>query len=166
MTTTGQKHAKVKELAKRISTGIYEMLRLVDEILNDHEYLDSQGGEAAFMDSLAADEFCHFGGSPTVDQLIRAYRANPKRATWEEYRYNVWAMIDLATPAKDAAAVQRVNWKARCVELEAEVEKLKQYMADLRTINDQLRLKVDEQSERIGEYRGQLKMLRRAEYVQ
>jgi len=101
MVTTSQKHAELKRLGKEAAKTIYDMLRLSDEILSDHEYVDQFGGEPKLIDMLEKDEFAHFGGDPSLSAMLRAFRANPKETTWKEYRFNVRAMIELAREQED-----------------------------------------------------------------
>ena len=114
--TTSQKHARLKQLSQQTQQNIYDMLRLVDEILQDREYIDQHGGEGPLLDSFENHEFSHFGGSPSLSSMLRAYRHNPKKAVWQEHAFNLRVMIDLATPEKDRGDVQRVNWKWELVE--------------------------------------------------
>jgi len=97
-TTTSQKHAELKRLSKTVARNIYDMLRLADQVLQDNEYVDRFGGEPQLIEAMENDEFLHFGGNPSLSSMLRAYRANPVLKTWQEYRFNIRAMIDLAEP--------------------------------------------------------------------
>lgn len=131
--TTSQKHAKLKTLSTQVKANIYEMLKLTDEILQDHEYVDSRGGELALMDEFEAKEFSHFGGNPSLHTMLKAYRANPDKGLWEEYGYNLRVMIDLCTPEREKSDKERINWKARCAELENKIAALE---SENRTLRD------------------------------
>jgi len=96
--TSSQKHAELKRLSRKAARNIYDMLRLADQILQDHEYVDRFGGEPQLIEAMENDEFLHFGGNPSLPSMLRAFRANPLLKTWQEYRFNVRAMIDLAEP--------------------------------------------------------------------
>jgi len=159
--TTSQKHAKLKSLAQQTQQNIYEMLRLVDEIMQDREYIDAHGGEGPLLDSFENHEFSHFGGSPSLSAMLRAYRHNPKKATWAEHAYNLRVMIDLATPEKDRGEAQRINWKARAAELEEEVKRLNIMLDEYRSTASDLRQRCDELTGANGELRGELKAVRR-----
>lgn len=165
MVTTGQKHAELKRLGKEAAKSIYDMLRLADEILHDAEYVDQFGGEAELIDRFEAEEFAHFGGNPSLSAMLRAYRCNPKLATWKEYKFNIRAMIDLAAPAKDGEPTERVNWKTLAKELQAKVEQSDAVVAELRATNADLRAKADAAANEAAELRGRLaaveKMLER-----
>ena len=132
--TTSQKHAELKKLSQQTQRNIYDMLRLTDEILQDHEYVDQFGSEAELIEQMEAVEFSHFGGQPSLGAMLRAYRLNPKRAIWEEYNYNLRVMIDLATPDRSPSTPARVNWKARCEELEEQVKLLQSENKTLRDL--------------------------------
>jgi len=119
--TSSQKHAELKRLSKEIHTNIFQMARLASELLDDIEYVDSCGGEGALLDQLQQKEFSHFGGSPSVAQLVRAYRANGKEEAWRQRGFNVWAMIELANPpaARTSGASSNGQPKKSVKELEA-----------------------------------------------
>ena len=157
--TTSQKHATLKALAKRARDNVYQMLRLADEILSDTEYVDRFGGEAGLIELFAGDEFAHFGGTPSLPAMLRAYRANPAKATWGQYDFNIWVMIDLAKPASEAGDRTYVNWKAKAKELEAELGQTKAALADYRRTASDLRESVDSLTAQNGELRGRLSAL-------
>lgn len=133
--TTSQKHARLKQLAEQAGKSVFDMLALADEILLDREYCEQFGGEPQLIDMLEENEFAHFGGNPSLPALLRAYRTFPRREDWRERRYNVWAMIELAQPAPEAASKDRTNWKQRCAELTAANETL---TAELTHVKDRL----------------------------
>ncbi len=91
--TTSQKHAKLKLLSKQTQNNIFAMLKYADEILADFAYVDKFGGEGAILDAFSENEFSHFGGQPSLEAMLKAYRANPAKATWEEYNFNLRVMI-------------------------------------------------------------------------
>ena len=159
--TTGQKHAELKKLGKQAKQNIYNMLRLTDAILRDHEYVDQYGGEGPLIDYFENNEFSHFGGQPSLTSMLRAYRHNSDQEVWQEHDYNLRVMIDLATPEKDRGDVQRVNWKARCAELEEEVKRLSAMLEEYRTTSADLRQRCDDLTAANGELRGELKAVRR-----
>jgi prefoldin subunit 5 len=159
--TTSKKHAKLKQLARQTQQNIFDMLRIVDEILQDREYVDQHGGEGPLLDSFENHEFSHFGGTPALSAMLRAYRHNPKKAIWQEHAFNLRVMIDLATPEKDRGEVQRINWKSRCAELEEEVKRLNIMLEEYRATANDLRQRCDELTGANGELRGELKATRR-----
>lgn len=122
------------------SNNIYDLLKTVDEILSDFEFVDSSGGEGRLIGVIEQEQFSHFGGQPALATMIRAYRHNPLRDTWKEYQFNVRAMIELATPERRASMKPRINWKQRCAELELESEILK---AENKKLRDRLRQAAD-----------------------
>lgn len=154
-----QKRAELKRLAKQCQSNLFEMLKIVDELLGDHEYVDTFGGESQLMDHIEAEEFSHFGGSPSLAAMLRAYRANPRKATWAEYRFNVQAMIELATPTREAADVERINWKAKCKELEAKLAQAEATASEYKASNGELRTKCDSLTAEAGELRGRVAVL-------
>ena len=155
--TSGQKRAELKVLAKRCKSTIFDMLKLADELLSDHEYVGDYGGEDKLMDDMQADEFSHFGSKPTLSQMIRAYRANPKRATWDEYKSDIWAMIDLAQPGNpNDSDIVRINWKARCKEAEAKVAQLEAVVDDQRKTIAAQQSQIDQLRAELGEFKGRL----------
>lgn len=124
-TTTSQKHAELKQLAKTVKDSIFDMLSLAAAIIDDHEYVDTKfGSEAKLIEHMEATEFSHFGGVPKLAAMIRAYRHSPSRATWKKNAFNVQVMIDLSDPPAERGDTKRTNWKARCAELEEQVAKL------------------------------------------
>jgi len=159
MSTTDQKHAQLKKISQQHRKNIYDMLRLANEILSDHDYVDRFGGEADMIDMMEADEFAHFGGQPSLSAMLRAFRANPKKGTWQEYNFNLRVMIDLSEPQKDRGETMRINWKARCAELQEKLKATEATLADYKQANVELREKCDALGSEAGELRGQLKML-------
>lgn len=123
--TTSQKRAELKRISKAAKDGVWNMLRLADEILSDHEYVDRFGSEAELIDQMETDEFSHFGGNPKLSAMLKAYRANPGHITWQEYHFNIWAMIELATPAPQPRPHERTDWKKIAQEAEAKVAETK-----------------------------------------
>lgn len=156
MKTASQKRAELKGLAKKSRDNIFSMLKLADEILKDAEYVDEFGGEDLLMDHMQDEEFAHFGGSPSLSEMLRAYRANPSKGTWSEYKHNIWAMIELANPKKEGTATERVNWKARCKEAEFERDQLRDQVSEQRQLIDRLQDEVVELREENATLKGRL----------
>lgn len=113
------------------------MLRLTQQILDDHDYVDQFGGEGPLLKMLEKDEYAHFGGNPDLVTMLRTYQAIPDKEIWEKYRYNIRAMIDLATPSKKRNESSRTDWKAKA-------EKLEHDLSLLKVENEQLKDRVDE----------------------
>lgn len=134
---TEQKHAELKKLGKKARTNLYDMLKLATEIVDDPEYCDQYGGQSPLIEHLESTDFAHFGGRPSLANMIRAFRKNPNKATWDEYQHNIWAMIELSTPEKNGEALERINWKARAKELEVRCEMLEAELATLRTRHEE-----------------------------
>ena len=93
-----------------------------------------------------------------MPELLRAYRANPSRAMWEEHRFNLRAMIELSRPSK-GEATERVNWKALAKELEAKLAQAHGTLADYKVMAGELRSKCDELTATNGELRGRIGVL-------
>lgn len=120
--TTEQKHQQLHKLSNKSKKDLFEMLKLADEILNDPAYCDQYDGEQALSDHLEATDFSHMGRIVKLSQMLRAYRKNPDRSVWEQYRYDIKAMILLSAPAKDTEQKERINWKAKAKELQVKVD--------------------------------------------
>ena len=157
--TTSQKHATLKALAKRACDNVYQMLRLANDIRSDTEYVDRFGGEADLIELLEGNEFAHFGGTPSLSAMLRAYRTNPTKTTWNDYNFNIWAMIDLANPTSETTETIHVNWKAKVKALEAELDQAKAALNDYRQTASELRETVDNLTGQNGELRGRLSAL-------
>lgn len=134
---TEQKHAELKKLGKKSRTNLYDMLKLATEIVDDPEYCDQYGGQSALIDHLEATDFAHFGGKPSLANMIRAYRKHPDKGTWDEYQHNIHAMIDLSRPEKSTEAKEKISWKALAKELQVKVEILETELGDLRSRHEQ-----------------------------
>lgn len=147
--TSKQKHTKLKNLSKNSKENLHEMLRLADELLADHGYVDDFGGEDKLMEALSDEEFSHFGGTPSLSEMLAAYRKHPDLKTWQEFRFNIWALIDLAKPQSQSSTKARTNWQAKATALELEVARLTAELERLREENAELR----------GELRGAEKRL-------
>lgn len=156
MRTTSQKHARLRELGEAARKNLYEMLRLADEILKDREYTEAFGGESHVIDQMQTREFAHFGGRPSLPEMLRAFRCNPSRETWEEYRHNIWAMIELSRPAKEAVEIERVNWKALAKKLEVELLQARAALEEQREAAAEYRRKCDELQRENGELHGRI----------
>lgn len=151
-TSTSQKHAELKRLGKDTQQNIYTMLRLTQQILDDHDYVDQFGGEGPLLERMEQEEFAHFGGNPGLGAMLRAYRANPDKEVWETYRYNIRAMIDLASPSKERGESSRTNWKAKAEALEQELK-----LANAE--KERLRHQVDELLQEVGHLRGRIEAM-------
>lgn len=156
MATSSQKRSELKKLAKQSRENIFRMLQIVDELLEDKEYVDQFGGEAQLMDHIEVEEFAHFGGNPALSSMLRAFRANPKKSTWAEYRYNIRAMIDLASPEKESGETQRTNWKALAKELQLKLEQAEATLNDYREQVGAMREKVSESERERGILEGRI----------
>lgn len=159
--SASQKRAELKRLSKTVQGSIWEMLKIADELLHDIEYVDEFGGETGLIEHMQEEEFSHFGGSPGLPALLRAYRFSPKKSTWAEYRFDVWAMIDLAAPAKDGSETVRVKWMERCKAAEAKVVELEAVVADQRKTIASQQAQIDQLHAEVGELKGQLGMAMR-----
>jgi hypothetical protein len=160
--TSSQKRARLKELSRDVQSGIYEMLKLADEILRDPSYVDDHGGEPALIDHLESVEFAHFGGNPSLLSMIRAYRHNKSRETWAEYRFNVRAMIELAKPAPEGSSAERINWKVLAKELEAKVAHLEAALTEQRNTAEEMRREAATAAREAAELRGALRAMKEA----
>lgn len=162
MSATVKKRERLKKLSADAKKSLYEMLKITDEIFRDKDYVDEHGGESPLMLAIESDEFAHFGGTPSLAELLRAYRHNPEREVWEENRFNWRVMIDLAKPARESGeSLSRVNWKAKAKELEAENERLKSEVDRLRTENANLSARVGKLTESVAELKGELRAVER-----
>lgn len=123
--TPTQMRAKIRQLANTAREALYEQIRLTHTLLQNVEYCDSQGGYDALLGQIEREDFAHFGGSPSLAAILRAYQANPAKATWAKYNYHLKAMIALAQPDKEPGISTRTNWRARCEQLEAELATLR-----------------------------------------
>ena len=158
--TSKQKHLYLKRLAGDIRRHLFEMLRCASEILEDRGYVDDFGGYDRLMDALEADEFAHFGGDPSLGAMINAYRKNPNRDTWAEYKYNIRAMIELASDREATEEKERINWKALAKKLELDVQKLTEALAESRKLNERLTEENKTMNQRIGELTGEVNILK------
>lgn len=136
--TSGQKRAELRRLSKASQQNIFDMLRLACELIDDHAYVDQFGGEPQLVEQMEAEEFSHFGGVPKLGLMLRAFRANPKLATWKENKFNVQVMIDLAKPPKEKNETTRTDWKAKCAELELQNDQLNAQLSSVATLNAQI----------------------------
>ena len=159
--STTKKRAELKRLAATAQQSIYDMLKLASEILADKNYVDQFGGEAAVIEEMEAKEFAHFGGNPALATMLATYRKIPDQATWKEYHCNVVAMIELANPREPRSAGERIGWKARAVELEAEVASLTAMKQEQSKTIAELRARADELAAELGELRGRLSVAER-----
>lgn len=153
--STTKKRAELKRLSSEGQRNLFEMLRLADEILKDAEYVDQFGGEASCIDDMEAKEFSHFGRSPTLGMMLKAYRKFPDIAEWRRNRFNIRVMIDLANP-REKVETQRTDWKARATELDADNANLKALIDEQSKTISELRAKVEELNGLVGEYRGRV----------
>lgn len=138
--TTSQKHAELKMISKDCRDKLFRRLQLTEEILKDHEYVDSQfGSEARLIEILETDEWSEFASRPGLPVLLKLYRAFPDRRTWELYRYD-WVAIAELLKEDSREPRPRTDWKAECQkrdlrikELEAEVRVLRELMQEARS---------------------------------
>jgi hypothetical protein len=163
--STTQKRAQLRRLADDVKNNIYEMLRLAVDILKDHAYVDDLGGEDMVIEMMQEQEFSHFGGAPSLGQMLRAWRANPKRETWKEYQFNVWAMIKLSTPQEERERPPSFNWKMLAKELETKLKALEKTLADTIEANDRLRDERDHALAMANKLEGRLEMLEKLQAV-
>jgi len=158
--TTSQLHAELKDLAKKVRANIYDMLHVANAILQDAEYVDRFGGESKLIEIMEGDEFVHFGGNPSLAAMLRAYRANPGRSTWEKYKFNIRAMIDLSLPVADGAETERIHWKALAKKLQERVAELESMLQNAQDLVQSQRTQLDTQNREIGELRGELRAVK------
>lgn len=159
--SAGKKRAELKRLSSDVQRNIFEMLRLAHEILSDHEYVATFGNEAKCIDDMQEREFSHFGGNPTLGMMLRAYRMFPDIAEWRKNKFNIRVMIDLANP-RETKEGERVNWKARCAELEAEVANYKARVEEQAATIAALRSTVDSLTKEVHTSQGRILELERA----
>lgn len=165
MASTSQKHAELKKLSKQVKENIFDMLRLTDEILSDKKYVDEFVSESALIEMIEQQEFGHFGGNPSLSAMLRAFRANPKKATWQEYHFNIRAMIDLANPDEEKQdRAGRVDWKGKTAELEEQVESQQATIDELTSSNAELREHVEKLTTELAEMRGQLSVYKERQH--
>lgn len=158
--TSGKKRAELKRLSGDVRHGIHAMLKIAHDLLEDQEYVAQFGGGPQLIDDMQSKEFAHFGGSPTLPQMLRAYAANPGEQAWKEYDYNIWAMIELAAPAREAGEATHINWKAIAKELEVQVEQLTTELAAASEQVSAMEAAIASLETQNAEMRGELKALR------
>lgn len=129
---TKEKHVRLKSLGKQARDSLFERLRLTDEILRDHEYVDQFGSEVRLIEIMEADEWSDFSTRPGLFALVKAYRANPNKKTWEQYRFDWGAMIALATPDAETDRKAPINWKTKFQEAEVRIRELEAEIRGLR----------------------------------
>ena len=166
MKTSSQKHAQLKSLSKDAKSNLYQMIALADDLLQDHEYVDSLGGEGKFLEDLQDNEFSHFGGDPDVAEMLFAYRANREERVWKKYNYNIRALIEIAQPDKsERAEVRHTNWKQIAAELQLKLEQLQRQLADQQILLDKARVDRDEAIKAASRLEGRLEELERRQLV-
>jgi len=124
---------KLKVASANVRTGIFDMLSLTASILQDDEYVAKHGGQDALLDNLEATEFAHFGGSPSLRGMLRAYQVFPTRRAWSKQRYNVRAMVLKSGYKTSTESKKRINWKALAQERLETIENLKKTVMSLRS---------------------------------
>jgi len=159
--TSKQKHVELKNLSRNIKSTLFDMLKLASEMLGDHEYVDECGGQDKLLESLESEEFSHFGGSPSLAEMLRAYQKNQRRTTWQEYKFNIWAMIELSRPATEAAEKERVNWKSLAKDFEAKLARAEATIDQYRASDAEKSEKIASMATEIGELRGEMRALQR-----
>lgn len=164
--TTFQKREALKELGKNARRNIYDMLALAAEILDDHPYVDREGGEVAVIEAMESEEFAHFAGTPDLATMVGAYRRIREQSlargerdldVWEEYRYNISAIILVAYPDerrtynrpayKEIAETNQLALRAVAAEktkVEKEKAKIEKALERVSTEKEQIAAKVEE----------------------
>lgn len=134
MTSSEKKREQLKKLGRQARVKLYEMLSLTASILTDAAYVEEHGGIEVLTDHLEATDFAHFGGKPSLRNMLGALKKNPEKSVWDERRHNIWAMIDLAKPSPAASQGKpRIDRAARIKELEVENRVLRDELSELRT---------------------------------
>lgn len=142
--STSQKHAELKALGSDSRDKLWKRLSLTDEILRDREYVDSTfGSESRLIEVMEADEWAEFASRPGLPMLLRLYRAYPDRKTWELYKFDWCAISELQkSESNDGEKKQRVDWKAKCAELELLVREqaaeIREQAAEIRILREML----------------------------
>jgi len=157
--TTTQKHAELKRLGKQSAQNIHAMLYLVNEILDDHKYVDGFGGEDQLVEMIEHDEFAHFGGDPALVEMLMAYRKFPRESQWREYAFNIRAMIELATPTREAKSHERTDWKALAKSLQIKIEQTEEKLSRAENESESLREMNMQLVSECGELRGRIAVL-------
>lgn len=162
--TNAQKLAKLKELAGQAGRGVYERLKIVDTLLNDHAYVAESWGDESKAFQVLEDDY--FGDTSTeLSQLIEMFRAFPQEAQWAKFKWNVsrlfsqWEM-DRRAAAKNESESRPVRVRAtvkQMEELQSQVEEAKviakktgEEMVAARDDNASLRAKVAELEKEIA----------------
>jgi len=163
--TTTQKHAELKRLGKQSAQNIHAMLCLVNEILDDHKYVDGFGGEHQLVEIIERDEFAHFGGDPALVEMLMAYRKFPRESQWREYAFNIHAMIELATPTREAKTGERTDWKGLAKSLQIKIEQTEEKLSGVEKENQSLREINMQLISECGELRGRVAVLESLAHV-
>lgn len=133
---TTQKLARLKELDKSDRDGIYERLKLANEVMLDTDWIEQSfhGSDIQAMDYLEVSFFSVLAGTYTLGAMLSMFRKYPDRESWSRYKYNINAMmIAMREDEKESREPrQAVNWKKLYEELREEVTKLRVQNAELR----------------------------------
>lgn len=145
MSTYLSLYAELKTLAKNAKGNIYDMLSIACRLLDDDRAVLQLAkklgvdGHAGVRKHIEEQEFSFFGGTPSLAAMIRAFKANPEKKIWQEYHFNVRAMIALATPAEGKRDRQRPAWKEKAEKYRSQIEEKDAEIATLRKEIEQLK---------------------------
>lgn len=142
--TTTQNLARIKQLARDGNASFFERLKLAAQVLMDHEWIvdNFNGCDADAMDYVQQEGFSMIAGVYTLGDLLKMYHAFPQESDWQAVKYDLKAMhlrLKGVTEDEEPEQKPRTDWRAKCAELMAEVQRLKLDNAELRVKIAELR---------------------------
>lgn len=126
--TATQIEAKLKEMAHKSASVLYERLRLADQLLSDADWLAQFAGVLDDAEAyLGLEYFREFHGLVSLSKLVAMYRRVPHEK-WEEYKFDVAAieiLYDDEVVQREPTSHKRTSWKTLAGKLQEEVDELK-----------------------------------------
>ena len=172
--TTKRLLAELKTLRDSGDANIYQRIKVAESVIDDADWLNEfhDGDPTAAVASLEHEFFSMLGGSPTLGQLITAYKTFPDESAWKEYRYNVRIMVDLAAEKtasnSNGENVERKQYKKMYAEAEKTIEDLeyngrrdRQAVESFTTELEAVKEELARANQEIARLNGQIEVLRR-----
>lgn len=126
MSNVGNLLQELDRLQKQAKSTLYRRLEIANELLEDDDFVRKQGGSISLAEKMLADRyFMDWRGVVDFDLMIQLFRHFGKDQ-WEEYRYDVGAMLILYRQKLEVTTptgIDRPKYKEMCEALEDKIAK-------------------------------------------
>ena len=168
MKTWKQSLDQLKKLRDACGSNIFQAAKIAVKLVKDTDFIAEygEGDEFTANEKLFNECFPHLNGIISLLELLRLIEAYPSESKWQEYHYNLVAMVELYNDQhkddedKEKRTVKRATL-AQLQEANDRIAALESFNKERQSNIDALRTENEKLKVEVAKLQGQLEELRR-----